>query len=279
MKQVLICLILLGLASSCEKDESHSKGGFVVQVPSFVKGTTPIRVDFSTLCDTPPHVSFTTENGALGVVSMTENMEFETSYIYSGEEIPVSFENGRAQASFWYVPLSSGKHAVSFHADYTENGVKRTGTNRQVLKVSNAANGNFNIEVKGFGYFSLGFNNLFGKNIGCDVRICLNKTSYPATGFYLAQSGGSSQDVELGQFYTFKCSEWWGNQLDVADAFCCAHYQSLSSPITLYFTFRDDFCRCRDVVVNLGGDGNLVSYETGEYYLWPHTVEEEFQLF
>ena len=40
------------LFPSCDKDDDGgSAGGFDVHVPSFVKGTTPIRVDLGVSCD------------------------------------------------------------------------------------------------------------------------------------------------------------------------------------------------------------------------------------
>ena len=58
------------LFTSCDKDDDGgSAGGFDVHVPSFVKGTTPIRVDLGVNCDKTPTVTFTTEGDALGVVS------------------------------------------------------------------------------------------------------------------------------------------------------------------------------------------------------------------
>ena len=130
------------LFPSCDKDDDGgSAGGFDVHVPSFVKGTTPIRVDLGVSCDKAPTVTFATEGDALGVVSPVENPEFDTDYVYAGEPIDASFVNGRATASFWYIPLTPGNHAVTFTVNYTQNGAAKTGTNRKVLKVSDASNG------------------------------------------------------------------------------------------------------------------------------------------
>ena len=50
------------LFPSCDKDDDGgSAGGFDVHVPSFVKGTTPIRVDLGVSCDKAPTVTFATE--------------------------------------------------------------------------------------------------------------------------------------------------------------------------------------------------------------------------
>ena len=74
------------LFPSCDKDDDGgSAGGFDVHVPSFVKGTTPIRVDLGVSCDKAPTVTFATEGDALGVVSPVENPEFDTDYVYAGE--------------------------------------------------------------------------------------------------------------------------------------------------------------------------------------------------
>ena len=108
------------LFTSCDKDDDGgSAGGFDVHVPSFVKGTTPIRVDLGVNCDKTPTVTFTTEGDALGVVSPVENPEFDTDYVYAGEPIDTDFVNGRATASFWYIPLTPGNHAVTFTVNYT----------------------------------------------------------------------------------------------------------------------------------------------------------------
>ena len=53
------------LFPSCDKDDDGgSAGGFDVHVPSFVKGTTPIRVDLGVSCDKAPTVTFATEGDA-----------------------------------------------------------------------------------------------------------------------------------------------------------------------------------------------------------------------
>ena len=76
------------LFPSCDKDDDGgSAGGFDVHVPSFVKGTTPIRVDLGVSCDKAPTVTFATEGDALGVVSPVENPEFDTDYVYAGEPL------------------------------------------------------------------------------------------------------------------------------------------------------------------------------------------------
>lgn len=44
----------------------------------------------------------------------------------------------------------------------------------------------------------------------------------------------------------------------------------VSGAITLKLVFRDNYNRCRDVVVEMDSDKNLISSVASDYYLWPH---------
>ena len=116
------------LFPSCDKDDDGgSAGGFDVHVPSFVKGTTPIRVDLGVSCDKAPTVTFATEGDALGVVSPVENPEFDTDYVYAGEPIDASFVNGPRYGFVLVYPPYTGQPCRYLHGQLY---AKRCGQDR-----------------------------------------------------------------------------------------------------------------------------------------------------
>ena len=265
------------LFTSCDKDDDGgSAGGFDVHVPSFVKGTTPIRVDLGVSCDKAPTVTFATEGDALGVVSPVENPEFDTDYVYAGEPIDASFVNGRATATFWYIPLTPGDHAVTFTVNYTQNGAAKTGTNRKELKVSDASNGGFYPEVIGESssyYFS--FRNEIDKfKVGCEFYVAfvsLNGQTDPAP-FDISLTQGYNNEIimEKDTFYPVEAGKWDAGWRDWVDSDIMVIGQGVTGAITMKLVFRDKFNRCRDVSVQTDADGKAISSEASEYYLWPH---------
>lgn len=271
----------LMLFPSCDKDDDGgSAGGFDVHVPSFVKGTTPIRVDLGVNCDKAPTVSFATEGDALGVVSPVENPKFDTDYVYAGEPIDASFVNGCATATFWYIPLTLGNHAVTFTVDYTQNGAAKTGTNRKVLKVSDASNGGFYPEVIGPdpGYYYFSFRNELDKfKYGCEMYLAfvsLNDQTDPTPyNISLTQGGSSKVTLEKGIFYPVRAGKWDEGWQDWVDSNIMRIRDGVSGAITLKLVFRDNYNRCRDVVVKTDENKNLVSSEASDYYLWPRDRE------
>lgn len=271
----------LVMFTSCDKDDDGgSAGGFDVHVPSFVKGTTPIRVDLGVSCDKAPTVTFATEGDALGVVSPVENPEFDTDYVYAGEPIDASFVNGRATATFWYIPLTPGNHAVTFTVNYTQNGAAKTGTNRKVLKVSDAANGGFYPEVIGPdpGYYYFSFRNELDKfKYGCEMYLAfvsLNDQTDPTPyNISLTQGGSSKVTLEKGIFYPVRAGKWDEGWQDWVDSNIMRIRDGVSGAITLKLVFRDNYNRCRDVVVKTDENKNLVSSEASDYYLWPRDRE------
>lgn len=271
----------LVMFTSCDKDDDGgSAGGFDVHVPSFVKGTTPIRVDLGVSCDKTPTVTFATEGDALGVVSPVENPVFDTDYVYAGEPIDASFVNGRATATFWYIPLTPGNHAVTFTVNYTQNGAAKTGTNRKVLKVSDAANGGFYPEVIGPdpGYYYFSFRNELDKfKYGCEMYLAfvsLNDQTDPTPyNISLTQGGSSKVTLEKGIFYPVRAGKWDEGWQDWVDSNIMRIRDGVSGAITLKLVFRDNYNRCRDVVVKTDENKNLVSSEASDYYLWPRDRE------
>ena len=268
----------LMLFTSCDKDDDGgSAGGFDVHVPSFVKGTTPIRVDLGVNCDKAPTVTFTTEGDALGVVSPVENPEFDTDYVYAGEPIDADFVNGRATASFWYIPLTPGNHAVTFTVNYTQNGTAKTGTNRKVLKVSDASNGGFYPEAVGAGLYYISFRNELDKfKFGCDFSIrfvSINGETDPAP-FDIVMSQGANNEVVMAKdtFYPFRAEKWsedWQDWID-GDGMVV---REVSGAITMKLILRDNYNRCRDVVIETDAEGNVISSLANDYYLWPRDRE------
>jgi len=145
MKKYLLMMIAALACVACSKDDEGgiSEGRFSVQVPSSVTCTTRIPVRFSVACDTAPTITFTTEAGALGIVSIDGFTSFESEKVYAGEPVDVQFADGTATAEFRYIPLSSGEHTVTFAASYTQNGVAKTAISRQVLSVAEDAGKEF----------------------------------------------------------------------------------------------------------------------------------------
>lgn len=269
--------MILMLFSSCDKDDGGgSAGGFDVHVPSFVKGTTPIRVDLGVNCDKAPSVTFTTEGDALGVVSPVENPEFDTDYVYADEPIDANFVNGRATATFWYIPLTPGSHAVTFTVNYTQNGAAKTGTSRKMLKVSDASNGGFYPEVIGPdpGRYYFAFRNELDKfKFGCEFYltfVSINGQTDPAP-FDISLTQGYNNEVilEKGRFYPVEAGKWDQGWKDWVNSDILLIRDGVAGAITLKLVFRDNFNRCRNVVVKTDENKNLISSETSNYYLWP----------
>lgn len=265
----------LMLFSSCGKDDDGgSGGGFDVHVPSFVKGTTPIRVDLGVNCDKAPTVTFTTEGDALGVVSPVENPEFDTDYVYVDEPIGANFVNGRATATFWYIPLTPGNHAVTFTVNYTQNGAAKTGTSRKVLKVSDASNGGFYPEVVSDapGYYFSFRNELEKYKRGCDYYmsfVSLNGQTDPEPFNILISQGKNNVVIAKDTFYSISGGKWddgWKNWID-GDGMVIR--EGVSGEITLKLIFRDNFNRCRDVEVKTNAKEEVISSIASDYYLWP----------
>lgn len=266
------------LFPSCDKDDDGgSAGGFDVHVPSFVKGTTPIRVDLGVNCDKAPTVTFTTEGDALGVVSPVENPEFDTDYVYAGEPIETDFVNGRATASFWYIPLTPGNHAVTFTVNYTQNGAAKTGTNRKVLKVSDASNGGFYPEVVGTGYYFFYFRNELDKfKFGCNYYMAftsLNGQTDPAPFDIQLSQGKNNVTMAKDVFYPIEAGKWDDGWQDWMNSDGMIIRNEVPGTITLKLVFRDDFKRCRDVTVEIDSEGNVISSLASDYYLWPRDRE------
>lgn len=268
----------LMLTTSCDKDDDGgSAGGFDVHVPSFVKGTTPIRVDLGVNCDKAPTITFATEGDALGVVSPVENSEFDTDYVYAGEPIEANFVNGRATATFWYIPLTPGDHAVTFTVNYMQNGAAKTGTNRKVLKVSDASNGGFYPEAVGAGSYYISFRNELDKfKFGCDFSIrfvSINGETDPAPyDIILGQGKNSTVIMAKDKFYPIRAEKWseeWRDWVD-GDGMIV---REVSGAITMKLILRDNYNRCRDVVIETDADGDVISSQASDYYLWPRDRE------
>lgn len=277
------------LFASCEKDEEGgSAGGFHIKVPKTVIATTLIRVDMAVTCDNAPTVTFLTEGEALGVVSPSEDAKFGTPYVYADEPIEVNFANGRATATFWYIPLTPGEHTVTFQIAYTRNGKQQVGTNRKTLTVDDKPAGGFYPEVHTAGddefgqnfYFRNEVNDVYNKHKrGCAMYVCFGDVDGqidPASvdAEYWALPGPWSP-MEKDVFYSVK----WSNYDPKFDDWGDGDGIMISAPvtnITMNLIFRDNFNRCRDVRVDIekrDGLSNIVRSTMGEYYLWPRDKE------
>lgn len=262
------------LFPSCDKDDDGgSAGGFDVHVPSFVKGTTPIRVDLGVSCDKAPTVTFATEGDALGVVSPVENPEFDTI---------TSMPASRSTRASWTAALRlrsgisplHGNHAVTFTVNYTQNGAAKTGTNRKVLKVSDASNGGFYPEVVGeaAGYYFSFRNELEKFKRGCDFYVAfvsLNGKTDPKPFNILISQGKNNAVMAKDTFYSISGGKWddgWQNWID-GDGMVIR--EGVSGEITLKLIFRDNYNRCRDVEVKTDANEEVISSIASDYYLWP----------
>ena len=183
---VMLAVSAVAIFTGCSKDDEGGQTGemdkiFSVQVPDYINRTREIPVSLSVQCDTKPIVTFSTESDAMGVVSLVEKPEFDTEYIYADELIDVQFDNGTATAAFWYFPLSSGSHGVSFTISYTQDGVPKTETSDHILAVSDAFIGGFEPEIihtdidYGMPAYLYMFRNSpeEGTITGCDFRIAV----------------------------------------------------------------------------------------------------------
>ncbi len=267
--------LAVAIFTGCSKDDEGggSEAQFRVQVPSFVKGTTPIRVDMSVACDAVPTVTFATEGNALGVVSLTETPDFDTDYVYAGEPIDVQFSNGTATVSFWYFPLTIGDHGVSFSASFTQNGIAKTTTSRRTLSVADAANGGFYPDVycADPGNYCFVFRNVLEKKgQGCEFRVALK--SFEAPFPTICDLGKITMEKDV--FYPIETAiwnglfeDWMGG--DILYVFNADSYDiQANGEISILWICRDDYNRCRDVVITTDAQGNVVSSEASEYYLW-----------
>lgn len=279
-KHLFIMSVALAVVifTGCSKDDEGgiSEGRFSVRVPTSVTCTTRIPVRFSVACDTAPTVTFTTEGGALGIVSIDgfAGFGFDREKIYAGEPIDVRFAGGTATAEFRYIPLSSGEHTVTFTASYTQNGVVKTATSRQVLSVVEDADKELNPDVyqDEIGYTVY----MFCKpETGVEYRVGLGSLE-GKTGehpdYVTIMQGKDDIEMEADAFYPITWDRW-GDCSSPVVVWSWAEEKSryryvASSAITLTLIFRDAFDRCRDMVIETDPQGKVVSSILGDYYLW-----------
>lgn len=288
MKKNLFIMLVASMAAmftGCSKDDDAGQGSaFNIQVMNQIIPTRKIPVHLSVRCDTKPVVTFSTEGDALGVVTLTYQTEFDTEYIYANELIDVQFDNGTATAMFWYIPLTAGDHGVNFTIDYTQNGVAKTETSSRVLTVLDSFSGGFEPEIIGLddgtpAPYIYTFRNSpkSDKTVtGCDFRIAVKSFEGNATAiqiekahivveaneneFYPIQSQSWEKDREAWKSWTYFYVLAWNEQDQL--------YHVASGPITFSMICRDDYNRCRDIVVTTDANGEVVSAELSDYYLW-----------
>ncbi len=276
-KYLFIMAVALAVAifTGCSKDDEGggSNAQFRVQASSKIVCTDRIPVRFSVACDAAPTVTFTTEEGTLGIVSMDGFTSYDSEKIYAGEPIEVKFANGVATTEFRYIPLSTGSHTVTFTANYTQNGVAKTATSRQVLTVAEDANREFvpsvyldSEECYIFGFwkaepsyeYRVGLGLLEGKN-----------GEHPD--YASIMQGKDDVAMKKDMFYSITWDRW-GNSNTIA-VWSWAEDKSryrylINGPITLTLVFCDDCDRCRDVIIETDAQGKVISSITGDYYLW-----------
>lgn len=273
---LVIAVLVIGMSfASCSKnDEGGRAGGFEVGVPGFVKQTTLIPVVLNVDCDVMPTVRFAVSDGALGVVSMTPDVKLGVDYVYPGESVPVTFANGHATATFWYIPLTPGDHGVAFEVNYRQGGEQHSGVNSQSFNVSDAANGGFYPEVATApGYYFFEFRNELGKNKeGCKIYLRfgdVNGNTDPTSMDMTITQNKIRVAMEADIFYPIKCATWDQGLQNWTGSDIMKILNDQVDPITMKLIFSDDFNRCRDVIVKLDKDRNLISSTAGDYYLMP----------
>lgn len=282
---IISAVLMAAMFTGCSKEDEGGQTGktdkiFSVQVPDYINRTREIPVCLSVKCDTKPIVTFSTEGDAMGVVSLVEKPEFDTEYIYADELIDVQFDNGTATAAFWYFPLSSGSHGVSFTISYTQDGVPKTETSDHILAVSDAFIGGFEPEVVCVypDHYDYCFRNSPESNksiTGCDFRIALlsfNDKTNPAPYELSIGTGENRAILETNVFHSIKPQYWtdqdWKNR-DVLYVWNPGNGgDKATAPINFKLICRDNYNRCRDIVIKTDVQGNVVSSEISDYYLW-----------
>ncbi len=292
---ILVAAVAAFTFTGCSKDDDglpdpDSSQFIRVQVPKLVLETVPIRVDVDVPCDGMPTVTFTTENNLLGVVSPVENPDFNTDYVYAGESIDVQYSNGHATATFWYLPLTrgDGNHAVNFTVNYTSNGEAKSATIRKVLNVEPYSGYGFYPEAVGNDIeYCYVFSNQEGTGkYGCDFRVAFislnGKSDLSPNYVELTQRSGNVRPIPTvtmknDVFYPCQSAKWSDAFQDWADGDVmrvrvwddakgqCSN--KIFDAITFQLICRDNYHRCRDIVVDTSKDGKVTT-TMGEYYLW-----------
>ncbi len=273
---ILVAAVAAFAFMGCSKDDEGggSDAQFQVQASSKVVCTDRIPVRFSVACDAVPTVTFTTEEGSLGIVIMDAFTSFDSEKIYAGEPIEVKFANGVATTEFRYIPLSAGSHTVTFTASYTQNGVAKTATSRQVLTVETDASKEFvpDVYLASEDCYIFEFRKV---ETGVIYRVGLGSLE-GKTGehpdYVTIMPDEEDIRMEKDAFYsmtwdrfgvcTCPLTVWsWAEEK--------GRYRYLiNGPITLTLVFCDAYDRCRDVVIETDAQGKVVSSVLGDYYLW-----------
>ncbi len=277
-KYLFIMAVALAVAifTGCSKDDEGggSEAQFRVQASSKVVCTDRIPVRFSVACDAAPTVTFTTEEGTLGIVSMDGFTSYDSEKIYAGEPIEVKFANGVATTEFRYIPLSTGSHTVTFTASYTQNGVAKTATSRQVLNVAEDASKEFNPDV----YLDSEDCYIFEfrkAETGVEYRVGLGSLE-GKTGehpdYVTIMPDEDDITMEKDMFYPITWNRW-GDCTCPLTVWSWAEEKGryrylIAGPIALTLIFRDACDRCRDVVIETDAQGKVISSVLGDYYLW-----------
>ena len=296
MKKKLFIMLVASMAAmftGCSKENESEPAGetdkiFNVQAPDYITRTREISVSLSVKCDTKPIVKFSTEGDAMGVVSPIEKPEFDTEYIYADELIDVQFDNGIATAAFWYFPLSAGQHGVSFIISYTQDGVPKTETSEHIWTVSDAFVGGFEPKVihtdidYGMPAYLYMFRNSpeVGTITGCDFRIAVKSFEGKAKEITI-EKAHITMEANENVFCPIRPQSWNPNtkEWETRDYFIVNDYidhwngeyretTSPSGPIAFELICRDNYNRCRDIVVKTDAEAQIVSTQLGDYYLW-----------
>lgn len=111
---------------------------------------------------------------------------------------------------------------------------------------------------------------------GCDFSIrfvSINGETDPAPyDIILGQGKNSTVIMAKDKFYPIRAEKWseeWRDWVD-GDGMIV---REVSGAITMKLILRDNYNRCRDVVIETDADGDVISSQASDYYLWPRDRE------
>lgn len=283
MKKYLYMLLVAAVLCGCSKDDDNGSydGKFRLEGLYFdsTTRTTLTRVDLEIVCDAVSTLTFTPEGDAQGIVSPNGEVAFDMDYIYAGEPIDVKFSNGVATATFWYIPLTDGRHTVSFTANFTRNGVSDATIFRSTLSVNEGANLGFSpVAVDSYGHRylpAISIRNELGGNRELWISLVSLNGKADIDPFILYVKGEQVDDVH--DFYSIiPATSWtgiedkglWDGSTLYFDLPLGEQGESNVINGVIEFVCRDNYHRCRNLVVETDDEGYIKSSTASDYYMW-----------
>lgn len=266
MKKYLFMLLAAAVLCGCSKDDDNGGYDGKIHVQKLyydeMTQTTLARVDVEVLCDSTPTLTFTTEGKTQGIVSPNGEIAFDMDYIYAGEPIDVQYENGRAKASFYYIPLSTGSHTVNFTMNYEQAGETRTTIARSSFSIIRTTNPILDPAIRQAyetGWFHTW--TLCNKSgLVCNFRFMYESSDYVISGTGIEGFCDFERDV----FHEFPQK----NEFCACDPDPQYKYEYKPVKTTVRLICRDNLHRCCDLAIELDENGDPTSWIRGDYYLW-----------